>query len=608
MLPQPSQRRTARWKWGLLALCGLMLVMTAAQIFDLFGFGARPWFGWWDSNVSRVQPYVLAIMQPRPGGASARAGLRDGDLIDLREQTPQSRQAIAYQLNAEYPTRLVVHRGTSVREVTVLGSTSLEGAPLWKLPPVVARFLSALFLTLCATVIALRRSEERVPRTLALVFLFTGGTMFDPTLFVVPNVPVAVALFVFSRLCAVAASVLLVKLSAGFGARAAWRTALERGAYGVIAVGFAMDVASAIGLTTLRIDPLPFTFRIGVLRSAVAVAGYLAVVLAAGVAVSRTAVGERARAAWLLLPLPIALLTSTIVSTLATVIYSWFANVAVSGLDNTMRLVGALIVTYALLKRRVLDVEFVLGRTVVVATVSLIVVAAFILLEWMLGTVLTDASHAEGLVANAALALGLGLSLRFIHKRVDAAVDSILFRKRHEDERALLEFSKEAAYVTDPEALLDLTIENVRRHTDARSASLLLARENAYDAVRSFGEHVSSIVGENDAAILSLKTWHRPIDPHHCASALNGALALPMLARGRLIGVLLLGERAGGEAYAPDEVESLSQLAYGVGSALDALAAAPAGSLASIQAAVASMADSIAGLREALVGDVRPSA
>ena len=45
-----------------------------------------------------------------------------------------------------------------------------------------------------------------------------------------------------------------------------------------------------------------------------------------------------------------------------------------------------------------------------------------------------------------------------------------------------------------------------------------------------------------------------------------------MLARGRLLGILLLGERAGGEAYAPDEVEALSQFAHGVGSALDALA------------------------------------
>lgn len=44
-----------------------------------------------------------------------------------------------------------------------------------------------------------------------------------------------------------------------------------------------------------------------------------------------------------------------------------------------------------------------------------------------------------------------------------------------------------------------------------------------------------------------------------------------MLARGRLVAILLLGERAGGEAYAPDEVEALSQFAHGVGSALDRL-------------------------------------
>lgn len=170
----------------------------------------------------------------------------------------------------------------------------------------------------------------------------------------------------------------------------------------------------------------------------------------------------------------------------------------------------------------VLDFEFILGRTLVVATISLIVVVAFILLEWLLGTVLSNVSHATGVAANAALALVLGLSMRYIHRRVDTFVDSVLFHKRHEDERALIDFSNPA-------------------------------------------------VNENDEAILAFKTWHRAIDPHRYHTVVSGALALPMLARGRLDGILLLGERAGGEAYAPDEVEALSQFAHGVGSALDRL-------------------------------------
>lgn len=100
---------------------------------------------------------------------------------------------------------------------------------------------------------------------------------------------------------------------------------------------------------------------------------------------------------------------------------------------------------------------------------------------------------------------------------------------------------------------------------------MLLHANGSYTLARSFGDGCSRQVDENDSAILALKTWHQSLDPHRYSTALHGALALPMLARGRLLGVLLLGERSSGEAYAPDEIEALSVLAHGAGSSLDAL-------------------------------------
>ena len=345
---------------------------------------------------------------------------------------------------------------------------------------------------------------------------------------------------------------------------------LERFAYFAIVLGFFADIAAAVGLVTLWFDPLPFIFRISTLRGAIEVCALVLVAACAIVAVLQTAESQRPRAAWLLLPLPLAIVTSAAVATLVIFIKSWFANLAVIFVSDGVILLSAFIVTYALLKRRVLDFEFVLSRALVVATVSLIVVASFVLLEWLLGSVLADVSHATGLIANAGLALALGLSLNAIHKRVDLLVDSVLFRKRHEDERALLAFAREAGYVTDANALLDQTIAKIQHHTDARSATVLLDGSSTYSTTRSFGEGPEQ-VSENDGAILAMKTWHKPIDPHHYETALRGALALPMLTRGRLLGVLLLGERTGGEAYAPNEVEALSIFAHGVGSALDAL-------------------------------------
>jgi GAF domain-containing protein len=143
--------------------------------------------------------------------------------------------------------------------------------------------------------------------------------------------------------------------------------------------------------------------------------------------------------------------------------------------------------------------------------------------------------------------------------------------------------------------LLDQAITKIRTHTDARNAAILLEADGIYTVARSFGE-AGAQVSENDAAILALKTWHKPIDPHHYDTGMHGALAVPMVTRARVLGVLLLGERTGGEAYAPDEIEALAQFAHGVGSSLDAVSTRSDGVLDTLQHSMTSMADAVAQL------------
>lgn len=59
-----------------------------------------------------------------------------------------------------------------------------------------------------------------------------------------------------------------------------------------------------------------------------------------------------------------------------------------------------------------------------------------------------------------------------------------------------------------------------------------------------------------------------------------------MLARGRLLGLLLLGIRTSGEAYVAGEIDATRELGHGVGAALDALehtAAEPARDISMLQ-------------------------
>ena len=217
--------------------------------------------------------------------------------------------------------------------------------------------------------------------------------------------------------------------------------------------------------------------------------------------------------------------------------------------------------TYSVVSRRLLDIGFVLNRAAVFSVVSIIVITAFVLVEWALGGWLSTASHATNLIVAGGLALALGISLRHIHSRVDNVVDRAFFSKRRRDQDAIAAFSREAAYITDRNVLIKRTEETLRMHADASSVTILLD-----DRRGRYGD-----VSENDPGVLALRTRHDVLDLHEVASAIKGDYAFPVVSRGRVLGVLVLGPKRCGESYAPDELDVILRLAHGVGAALDVL-------------------------------------
>lgn len=211
--------------------------------------------------------------------------------------------------------------------------------------------------------------------------------------------------------------------------------------------------------------------------------------------------------------------------------------------------------TYAALAKRMFDIGFVVNRAAVFAGVSVVIVGAFVLVEWALGKWFENASHATSLVVNAGLALVLGFSIRFMHQRIDAAVDYVFFRKRHENETALRRFAREAAFFTDRQTLVERACATVLSHSEATACEFMEATE----------------IDSNDAAMVAMRAWHEPVDLHDYETALRGETAFPMLAHGTVVGALLCGPKRTGERYAPDEIEAIRELAHGVGLAIDNL-------------------------------------
>jgi GAF domain-containing protein len=223
------------------------------------------------------------------------------------------------------------------------------------------------------------------------------------------------------------------------------------------------------------------------------------------------------------------------------------------------------------LRRRLLDVDFVINRAAVFAGVSLVVVGIFVLVEFLFNKFLGQASHTTSIIFSIGIALTVGISLQYIHHYVDKIVDRVFFRARHDHEQALRTFAHEAAFITNPDTLLDSAVREVSTHAETDDVSILVRDERGnFTTARSTNGAVES-VSENDRAILKLRAWHNLIDLGDLDTVLHGSRAFPLISRGDLLGVLVCGGKRDGQPYAPDENEALSMLARSVGSALDGI-------------------------------------
>ena len=555
------------WRGLVLAFCAVTAVFAIASIIDITGAGGRPpWYGLWGNlDSASARPYQLEVSGVNPGGSADRAGLRNGDLIDIRSIALLDRfQQLFGQPLAGRPVTLSIQRGALRTTVSVTPSAVNAGTwYIWVIP------VGCLWLALFAALIAWRRPNApgNLPLSTVLVLLaastavaggIAGGSFAAPWVW-------AYIIIGLSNIAFPIAVAFWVKYASTFARPLSpVRRLAERLCYVLVAVCVALIGAQIFGIVTLWFDPMPLfarasNFPVVAAIFMAAVGSMLAIATSRGI--------ERQRAVWSLIPLaglPIAIETWSFASANA---QSYAGFVIVWCGLSAATLITPIVLTYVALNRRLIDIGFVLNRAVVFTLVSSIVIGAFVVAEWAASQWFVSASHATSAAIGMAVALGLGLSLRYIHKYVDHFVDKVFFRRRHEDEAALRRFAHEASYITDRTTLLKRVVKTVEEHTEAEEASVLI-RDGTASYISTYdGERAA--IGENDPGIVALRAWHKPIDLARFGdSALHGQFAFPMVSRGELLGILTCGTKRDHEVYAPDESDALFALAQGVGSAL----------------------------------------
>ncbi|WP_243041251.1 hypothetical protein [Dyella sedimenti] len=241
---------------------------------------------------------------------------------------------------------------------------------------------------------------------------------------------------------------------------------------------------------------------------------------------------------------------------------------------GSLQIFAIALLSYSVLHRRHFDVGFVINRTLVYGAVSFTLLASFGLGEWAVDHFMPQTWHGASEVYSAAIAVALFLSFHRLRDWVEHRVERLFFHRWQQNEAELRRFVAAASHFEQTEALCDAFAQEMTRFSQGAATALYLRRlDGSYRLEAGTLDRALPQLATDDRALALMKAERHPIDLTEEASALPGALALPMLDQGLLVGFILLDRKPDGIDYRPDELDILGWATHQVGLVLQVLRA-----------------------------------
>ncbi|MFY9719455.1 MAG: hypothetical protein WAK16_07405 [Candidatus Cybelea sp.] len=239
-------------------------------------------------------------------------------------------------------------------------------------------------------------------------------------------------------------------------------------------------------------------------------------------------------------------------------------------------------VAYGIVRHRVMDVNFIISRTLVYTILTLGAVALFTMIEYVFGRLLE--SQGVAAILNILAAVGLGVSFNLLHARLDDGIDRILFRQRHLAERRISAVARGLPHAMTAAAIDSALVDEPVDAFGLSSAAVFRYDAAAYRRVSASGWNKGEAIQleEDDVLAMRLRADLEALDPHDLrwprTDLPNGerqvVYAVPVVVGHRLEAIALYGGQRTGETLDPDERRSLRELAIGAAGGYDHVAAA----------------------------------
>jgi hypothetical protein len=233
--------------------------------------------------------------------------------------------------------------------------------------------------------------------------------------------------------------------------------------------------------------------------------------------------------------------------------------------------VGIITLTYAVLRHRVIDVGFVISRTLVFAVLTGMLLVLFGVVEWLVDHLVHIKQRETSVLLDGSIAVAIFLMFHRVRNAIERPVERVFFRASHTRQTALRHFLETAPNFSEPDTLAAALLKAVDAYAGSRGSRIYRRdKTGRFMLEKATLDQLPRELAADAEVIIELKTSHKPYQFGRVGFE-SAALALPVVRRAELVGFLAVAEKTDRTVFRPDEIESLLRAVHQVNSDLYAL-------------------------------------
>jgi diguanylate cyclase (GGDEF)-like protein/putative nucleotidyltransferase with HDIG domain len=242
---------------------------------------------------------------------------------------------------------------------------------------------------------------------------------------------------------------------------------------------------------------------------------------------------------------------------------------------------NTILITYVLLKYRLLDIQLVMKKWLVYTTLTLCITLAYLALLLGLSNLLRLLSPQLGVPATAVMVILLACSFNWLRSALDKGMDKLFYGNRYVHRQMLLSFAGKMSKFIDMKEIADAVLPTLAKAIRAKHVTLLLATNDYYIAtfmaqLTKEGQTIRVRLHRSSLLIHWLEREGKPLlregmetnpdfaglsqEDKNAIDAAQIKLLCPILSKRRLVGILALGKKHPHGYYSRDDVDLVAML------------------------------------------------